>query len=177
MPKPQKVLRDNVLTALGALGLDQDLRQQYFLELPAAPLMRQHNIPITDDETADLAKIIPPTGQEPSESDLKAVPVCPQRPCVYRTAAMETIIGAAVMDDTFRADMFGNPDPSFDPVAGAYNYGFSLEPDDESLLRHLLRNKDKSAEIFNALKSLGTKIKKNCPVDFVLKQKATRAAA
>lgn len=176
MPNSQKVLRDNVLTALGALCLDRDMREQYLLAVPSAPLIRQHGVLITNDEVADLEKIIPTTGTI-TDADIASIRVCPNRPCVYRTPAMETIIGAAVMDDTFRADMFGSLDPSFDPVAVAYNYDFSLKPDDETLLRHLLKDKDRRAEIFQALESLGTKIKKSCKTDFVLKHKAAQPAA
>lgn len=168
MSKPQKVLRNNVLTALGALCLDEHVRESYFHGVPPAPLLHQHGIPITDDEIADLTQMVSLT-HNPTQTDLAMIVICPRKPCLYATLGIEAVVAAGVMDDTFRAAMFESLDPNFDPTLVAYQYGLTLTPDEHTLLIHLLVTKKK--EIAVALEKLGKKIKDGCPTDFILKKK------
>lgn len=167
MSKPQKVLRHNVLTALGALCLDEHVRDSYFHGVPAAPLLHQQGIPITDDEVADLTQMVSLT-RNPTQTDVAMIVICPKKPCLYATSGIEAVVAAGVMDDTFRPAMFESLDPNFDPTLVAYQYGLTLTPDEQILLKHLLANKK---EIAPALEKLGKKIKEGCPTDFILKKK------
>lgn len=181
MPKPQKELRHNVLTALGALCLDEDVRTPYLHNFPVAPTLHQHSIPITDDEIGDLKQMVPNASGQ-TWPEFAAVPACPRKPCLYATLGIETTFGAGVMSDAFRTAMFENTDPSFDPILVAYQYGLPLTVDDQLLLLHLLATKEMRAKIVDSLKTLGKKIKDGCPTDFVLKKKidlklAVKAAA
>ena len=169
MSKPQKVLRQNVLTALGALCLDEHVRESYFHGVPVLPLMHQHGIPITDDEVADLTQMVSPT-RSPTQTDVAMIVICPKKPCLYATLGIEAVVAAGVMDDAFRTAMFESfDDPNFDPTLVAYQYGLTLTPDEHTLLIHLLVTKKK--EIAVALEKLGKKIKDGCPTDFILKKK------
>ena len=169
MSNPQKVLRQNVLTALGALCLDEHIRESYFHGDPVVPLMHQYGIPITDDEVADLTQMVSLT-HSPTQTDVAMIVICPKKPCLYATAHIEAVVAAGVMDSGFRTAMFESfDDPSFDPTLIAYQYGLTLTPDEHTLLKHLLANKKK--EIAGNLEKLGKKIKDGCPTDFVLKKK------
>lgn len=169
MSRPQKVLRNNVLTALGALCLDEHVRESYFHGVPPAPLLHQHGIPITDDEIADLTQMVSLT-HSPTQSDVAMIVVCPRKPCLYATLGIEAVVAAGVMDSVFRTAMFESfDDPNFDPTLVAYQYGLTLTPDEHTLLIHLLVTKKK--EIAVALEKLGKKIKDGCPTDFILKKK------
>ncbi|MGE5251916.1 MAG: hypothetical protein ACM3QS_17060 [Bacteroidota bacterium] len=170
MSKPQKVLRYNVLTALGALCLDEDVRTPYFKGVPAGALMHQHGIPITDDEVADVSQMLPLT-HSPTADDVAILSICPKKPCLYATPDIETMVAAGVMDDAFRALMFESSDPNFDPTLIAYQYGLTLSPDEHILLKYLLANKKTQKEISDSMKKLGKKIKDQCPTDFILKKK------
>lgn len=176
MPKPEKVLRQNVLTAMGAICLDEGVRIPYLQGVPPAPLMHQNNIPITDAEVADLTTLVSLT-HKPEEVAVSSI--CPRRPCVYSTVGIETVVAAAVMDDPFRAAMFESSDPNFDPSLVAYEYGFDLTPDEHVLLHNLLTDKKNQArkkEISAALTALGTKIKNDCAINFILKKKMAKVA-
>jgi hypothetical protein len=169
MSKPQKVLRHNVLIALGALCLDEDVREPYFHGVPPAPLMHRHGIPITDDEVADLTQMVSLT-RSPTQTDVAMIIICPRKPCLYATLGIEAVVAAGVMDSDFRTAMFESfDDPNFDPTLVAYQYGLLLTPDEHTLLIHLLASKKK--EIAVALEKLGKKIKDGCPTDFFLKKK------
>lgn len=147
----QKVLSETTLTTLGALCLDQDFRQS-FLADPLMQKIEDFGIAITDLGFADLNEIVF-AESGPQEDDFVAlgVVVCPKRPCLYARKPIETVFGAAIVNDDFRSDLFADPDTA--PA----DHGFKLSRMERRLLTDLIQGSKREA-IRQAMEVLADKI-------------------
>jgi hypothetical protein len=94
----------------------------------------------------------------PPETDYAAVGAfyCRKQPCPYSIANIETVIGAAVIDKTFRAAWLKSPRQAH------LDYGFDLlEEEDAILVAHVPRHKE---GIKTTMEVLGNKLNGILPV-------------
>lgn len=147
----QPIPNPNTYTAVGALCIDAILRRELFHSQTPGIQDVLLNLPETEFQTfMSLASKGP---GNPPESDYAAVGMfyCRKPPCPFAIPNIETVLGAAILDDGFRAAWFN------DPHQAHVDYGFDLtENEDVIIVTHLGQHKKPLRE---KIEVLGGKLK------------------
>jgi len=147
----QQIPKPNAVTAGGALCIDAILRRELFYSQTPGIQDVLLNLPETEFQTfMSLASKGP---GNPPEGDYAAVGMfyCRRPPCPFAIPNIETVLGAAILDDGFRAAWFN------DPHQAHLDYGFDLtENEDAIIVTHLGRYKKALRE---KVEILGDKLK------------------
>ncbi len=141
----------NVYTAIGALCLDATIRREFFH--PVTPPVQEVFLNLEETEFQACMSLVSDDPAKPPESDYAAVGMfyCRKPPCPYAIPNIETALGAAILDDGFRAAWFT------DPHKAHTDYGCDLlEEEDIILVAHMGRYKKQLKE---KIEVLGDKLK------------------
>jgi len=152
----QTVSQPNLFTAIGALCLDSTIRREFFH--PITPPVQDVFLMLDEGEFQTCMGLAAKDPSYPPETDYAAVGAfyCRKQPCPYAIANIETVIGAAVLDKTFRAAWLKNPHQAH------LDYGFDLlEEEDAILVAHVPRHKE---GIKTTMEVLGNKLNGILPV-------------
>ena len=152
----QTVLEPNLFTAIGALCLDSTIRREFFHDV--TPPVQDVFLSLGEADFGDCMKLAATKPPYPPETDYAAVGAfyCRKQPCPYAIANIETVIGAAVLDETFRAAWLK------DPHQAHLDFGFDLlEEEDAILVAHVARHKE---GIKTTMEVLGNKLNEVLPV-------------
>lgn len=152
----QTVPQPNLFTAIGALCLDSTIRREFFH--PITPPVQDVFLKLDEAELQTCMSLAAKDPPYPPESDYAAVGAfyCRRPPCPYAIANIETVIGAAVIDQTFRAGWLKNPHQAH------LDYGFDLlDEEDAILVAHVARHKE---DIQTVMEMLGNKLNEILPV-------------
>ncbi len=123
----QQIPNPNAYTAVGALCIDAILRRELFHSQTPAVQDVLLNLPETEFQ-AFMSLANDPA--KPPESDYAAIGMfyCRKPPCPYAIPNIETVLGAAILDDGFRAAWFN------DPHKAHIDYGCDLLPEEDTIL-------------------------------------------
>ena len=150
------VPQPNLFTAIGALCLDSTIRREFFH--PITPPVQDVFMNLAEVEFQACMSLAAKDPSYPPESDYAAVGAfyCRKQPCPYAIANIETVVGTAVIDKTFRAVWLKNPHQAH------LDYGFDLlEEEDAILVAHVARHKE---DIKTVMEVLGNKLNGILPV-------------
>jgi len=152
----QTVSQPNLFTAIGALCLDSTIRREFFH--PITPPVQDVFLMLDEGEFQTCMGLAAKDPSYPPETDYAAVGAfyCRKQPCPYSIANIETVIGAAVIDKTFRAAWLKSPRQAH------LDYGFDLLEEDAILVvAHVPRHKE---GIKTTMEVLGNKLNGILPV-------------
>jgi len=152
----QTVSQPNLFTAIGALCLDSTIRREFFH--PITPPVQDVFLMLDEGEFQTCMGLAAKDPSYPPETDYAVVGAfyCRKQPCPYSIANIETVIGAAVIDKTFRAAWLKSPRQAH------LDYGFDLlEEEDAILVAHVPRHKE---GIKTTMEVLGNKLNGILPV-------------
>lgn len=147
----EQLPQHNLYTAIGALCLDSTVRREFFH--PVTPPVQGVFLNLEEapfQTCMTLASVNPPN---PPESDYAALGAlfCRRPPCPYAISNIETVLGAAVLDERFRTAWFK------DPHKAHLDYGFDLLEEEDAILVDILNRKGKNIQ--EKVENLGRKLK------------------
>jgi hypothetical protein len=147
----QSLPQPNVYTAMGALCLDSTIRREFFH--PETPPVQDLFLNLDETEFQTCMSLASDKTAKPPESDYAALGAlfCRRPPCPYAIPNIETVLGAAVLDERFRAAWFK------DPHKAHLDYGFDLLEEEDAILVDILSRKGK--KIQEKVENLGRKLK------------------
>lgn len=146
----QSLPQPNVYTAIGALCLDSTIRREFFH--PETPPVKDLFLSLEETEFQAFMSLASNKPANPPESDYAALGAlfCRRPPCPYAIPDIETVLGAAVLDDGFRTAWFK------DPHKAHLDYGFDLLEEEDAILVNILNRKGK--KIQEKVENLGRKL-------------------
>jgi hypothetical protein len=148
----QQIPNPNIYTAVGALCLDATIRRELFHS--QTPGIQDVLLDLDENEFQTCMNLTSNSPSNPPEEDYAAVGLlyCRKQPCPHAVPDIETVLGAAIIDESFRAAWFN------DPHQAHLDYGCDLTDEEDAMLVDILNRKGE--EIQQKVEILGRKLKK-----------------